>query len=279
MHDVASLPADDPAFVVLRDWVHHNFGIDFHRDQLDLLRYRVGALCDALGIDTIDLAARVMSGDRALSRRLAESVSTNYTYFFREPEVLEAFARTILPSVAGLPSVSRLSPPDGGELRIWSAAAASGDEAYTIAMVCREQLGELPVSILGTDLSERQVRFAEAASYPATHLDAVDPGRLLRYFEPVGAMHRVVSSLRRMCTFRRLNLTSLPWPFEQRFHVVFLRNVLYYFDPETRHRVLEACYDAVETGGWLVTSLTEPLHDVTTRWRRVDSALYRKVGL
>ena len=256
---------DDPMVPFLRDWVHQHFGIEFPLDQLDPFRYRVASLCDELGLDTQSLAARVTAGDVLLARRLADSVSTNYTYFFREPEVIELFRGTILPS---LPR----------ELRIWSAAAAGGDEAYTIAITCLEAMGEdAPVSILGTDISERQIRGAEAGVYPATHLEGLNQERLARHFTPAGlGLYGVVPSLRRMCTFRRLNLSLAPWPFEQRFHVIFLRNVLYYFDPPTRRQVVESCYDAIEPGGWLITSLTEPLHDVPTRWTRLHGALYRR---
>ena len=71
-------------------------------------------------------------------------------------------------------------------------------------------------------------------------------------------------------------LTERPWPFEQRFHVTFLRNVLYYFAPPTRRAVVEACFDAAEPGGWLVTSLTEPMLDLVTRWTQVRPGVFRR---
>jgi chemotaxis protein methyltransferase CheR len=86
----------------------------------------------------------------------------------------------------------------------------------------------------------------------------------------------VVPEVRNMCTVRRLNLTSDTWPFEQKFHLIFLRNVLYYFDPPLRVQILERCYDVTEPGGYLITSLTEPLLDLKTRWKAKGSAIYWK---
>jgi chemotaxis protein methyltransferase CheR len=89
---------------------------------------------------------------------------------------------------------------------------------------------------------------------------------------------RVVRELRELCTFRRMNLTQFPWPFENRFHIIFLRNVLYYFERPIRPRILECCYDVSVPGGWLLTSLTEPMLDIKTRWRRVAPAIYQRMG-
>ena len=268
MFDTAFAPEDARDLAVLRETVRARFGIHFTPERLPLFESHARALCASSGLSLPELLRRVLDGDPKLLARLAERVSTNYTFFFREAEVFDWVANTLFPVL----------PP--GPLRFWSAAASSGDEAYSMAMLALERLPDAAsrVRILGTDLSERQVLAAEQATYPAGQLSQTGQ-RLARWFEPAGlGQHRVRLEARALCTFRKMNLTASPWPFTQRFHVIFLRNVLYYFEPDVRRRVVEACYDAAEPGAWLITSLTEPMLDLATRWRPEAPALFRKDG-
>jgi chemotaxis protein methyltransferase CheR len=101
----------------------------------------------------------------------------------------------------------------------------------------------------------------------------------MAHFEQAGELRvRVRASVASMCVFRRMNLIQMPWPFQQRFHIVFLRNVLYYFDPAMRQQVVDACFEATEPGGWLVTSLTEPIIDAPRSWARLGPGIFRKEG-
>jgi chemotaxis protein methyltransferase CheR len=264
--DSGAGPADlAPA---LRAWVETHFGLHFAPSQHDAFRARLERFCRDVGLTHGALHRSLLAGDRALVLRLAEAMSTNYTGFFREPEAFAFLGDVILPAL-----------PPGEAVRVWSAASSSGEEACSLATVLCERLGEdahQRAQVLGTDLSDRQVRLAEEGVYAAPRLEALSPERRAR-FEPLGlGQWRAGASLRRLCTFRRLNLTQTPWPFAQRFHVIFLRNVLYYFAPQVRRAVIEACYDAAEPGGWLVTSFTEPMLDLETRWRQLRPAVFRK---
>jgi chemotaxis protein methyltransferase CheR len=257
-------PIDD-----LLAWIRTHFGLSFTGDQRGLIESRIGSFCGTVGHTVPSLLHQlVVLQDRALTLKLAEAVSTNHTFFFRESELFDLLAKEILPSIAARP------------IRIWSAAASSGDEAYSIAILANEVLGDAAqadVRILGTDLSERQLKTAEQAIYPAQQVASVSAARRHKWFQPAGLGQLAIRpEARRMCTFRRMNLTTQPWPFEQRFHVIFLRNVLYYFEPVTRRQVVEACYDAAEPGAWLITSLTEPMLDLTTRWSAIRPAVFRK---
>ena len=168
-------------------------------------------------------------------------------------------------------------------MHIWSAASATGDEAYTLAILAAEALGPAQaanrVYILGTDISAPVIKRAESGVYDMSHLEHTPEHLLKRYFEPVGlGEFRVVSHIRRMCTFRRLNLNAHPFPFRRSFDIVFCRNVLYYFEREQQRRALEALYGVTEPGGWLLTSLTELVRDMGTRWCWVGGGIYRKVA-
>jgi chemotaxis protein methyltransferase CheR len=263
-----SIALDDVTLAALRLWVRNQFGLCFAGDQEPLLRTRLEDFCAAQQVSPQALLLGLTAGQQSLVVRLAEAVSTNHTFFFREPETFAFLCQTIVPSLVGR------------EVRIWSAAASSGDEAYSIAMAAHECLGppaENLVRVLGTDLSERQVQSAERGLYSIHQMAALGSERKGRWFVPVGqSSFQAIPKLRSMCTFRRMNLTARPWPFEQRFHVIFLRNVLYYFEPRVRRDVVEACFDAAEPGAWLVTSLTEPMVDLVTRWTPVGPALFRR---
>jgi chemotaxis protein methyltransferase CheR len=260
--------ADDPTFQAIRGWIGERLGIRFADDQIGVLHRRLAGLVgeDAHALHQLWARLRAEDGDVAL--RVAEVASTNHSYFFREPETFAALTSTIVPT---LPV---------GPWRIWSAAASSGEEAYTLAMVL---LGVRPfgdVRILGTDISARALERAESGRYERDVLQHV-PAAYRHHFREHTATSgkatvEVSSAVRQLCTFRLLNLTQVPWPFAQRFHVIFLRNVLYYFDVDTRRRIIEACYDVAEPGAWLVFSLSEPLLNLRTRWVHAGPGLLRK---
>lgn len=270
MHDSiapVSVPSDDD-MEGIRSWVKDRLGIRFEEAQLGIFKTRMAMYCRAVHSNAKETLTRLKFGDSLVERAVAEVVSTNHTSFFREQEMFSYFVSTILPSL-----------PTDTPLRLWSAAASSGEEAYSMAYCIRHALGPAANAIvLGTDISERQVRRAEQALYPRTELAHL-PGQLRELLEPHGPDALTVHpGVKALCTFRRMNLTQFPWPFQQRFHVIFLRNVLYYFDSEMQERIIEACYEAVEPGGWLVTSLTEPMLGVTTRWQRFVPGVHRKTA-
>ena len=258
------------AYAAIRSWAQHHCGLAFASDQNgnELFEGRIDALCRDLAWTPESLLALLRSGNPDAALRVAEVLSTNYTFFRREPTMFDYLAQKVFPT---LPS---------GPLRFWSAATSSGDEAYSIAMTAHEYFGAdalTRVRILGTDLSARQVQMAEKGIYPREQAAPLDANRFQRWFTLVDRNQvKVAEPLRQLCTFRRMNLTHPSWPFNQKFHVIFLRNVLYYFDPPTRREILERCFDVAEDGAVLITSLTEPMVDVSTRWQALRPAVFRR---
>jgi len=269
----AAIPAAEAqAFESLRDWLDVHFGLHFSTGKRLSLYRRLCHLCGKLGLaDLNDLAQHLEANDLPrLPAELARISSTNHSFFFREPEVLRVFEARIIPSL-----------PEGGQWRVWSAAASSGEEAYTTAIILGERLGlpaaQQQVAILGTDISYLMIERAERGLYSEQKIEQVTDALRRRYFQPAGAgQWQVQPGLKQMCTFRRMNLNSRPWPFQQQFHVVFCRNVLYYFDQPTQMELVERLYDVIVPGGWLITSVTESLHWMTTRWRAVTTGVYHK---
>lgn len=262
---------DTAGYERIRSWLGDRCGISYPEHKADLLRQRLSRVTRSFSLEDLnDLAGEITKGGRQdVELAVMHAASTNHTFFFREPEVLEVFAKQILPAIA-----------DREQIRIWSAAASTGDEAYTIAMLVAEHLGPHAVkklAILGTDISAPVVERAELAVFSRRQTSQMDPAIKKRYMTPTGIeQYRVNENLRAACTFRRLNLKATPYPFAKQFQVVFCRNILYYFEPEDQIATLRALHDATEPGGFLITSVTEAVRDLSSDWIPVTTGVYRR---
>ncbi|WP_412563328.1 CheR family methyltransferase [Thalassobius sp. MITS945101] len=262
---------DHAGYERIRSWLGERCGISYPEHKADLLRQRLARVTRSFKLEDLnELAGAISKGGRQdVELAVMHAASTNHTFFFREPEVLEVFSKNILPQLA-----------DREQIRIWSAAASTGDEAYTIAMLVAEHLGAhalKKLAILGTDISAPVVERAELGVFSGRQLSQMDRTIKKRYMTPTGIeQYRVNESLRNTCTFRRLNLKATPYPFAKQFQVVFCRNILYYFEPEDQAATLRAIYDATEPGGFLVTSVTEAVRDLCSDWIPVTTGIYRR---
>lgn len=270
---INGIPADEiPYFELIREWIHTRTGLHYPERKYLLLYPRLKKLCWRLSLDNLkELYQHLQAHDvPGLAVEVAQAVSTNHTYFLREQETLQFFQEKIIPTL-----------PVNEPWRIWSAAAASGEEAYSLAILLTELLGldqqVSQIAILGTDLSQLMIQRAEQGIYDERRLELLPDYLKKRYFKPLGLNQwRIDPRLKQLCTFRRLNLMSHPWPFKNPFHVVLCRNVLYYFDRLHQQTLLERVYDETVPGGWLITSVTESLWGMNTPWRPVCSGVYRK---
>jgi chemotaxis protein methyltransferase CheR len=267
MSEALLLPEAVPVWVRLHDWVERHSGIVLAGGRSESFRIRVEALCQNERATPEQMLTRLERGDARVAMMIADAATTNYTQLFREREAFQLLADQVYPTL------------DPGPVRMWSAATSTGEEAYSLAIHAAYNLGPGTfgrVKVLGTDLSARHIETAEAGVYETARMPDLTPGERLA-FEPLSDSHwRVRPPYRDMCTFRRLNLLAPHWPFTQAFHVIFCRNVLYYFDSASRHRVLEAMYDVTAAGGWLITSFTDPTSDVRTRWSSVQPGVFRR---
>ena len=236
------------------------------------MRKRLTELARRLDLDSPNaLAARVRSERESMYGLLADTLSTNHTTFFREPIVLERIPRDIMSSL----------PRRVDRHRIWSAASSTGEEAYSVAMLLAEHLGadraQQEYAILGTDLVQRVVQQAERGRYSRAVVKGMSEDRKLKWFSKKGSdAFEVSAELKRMCTFRRLNLVNDNWPFNQKFSIILCRNVLYYFDKQTQTKILQGLYRVCEPGGWLLTSVSESLREIESKWVTLSTGIHRK---
>jgi chemotaxis protein methyltransferase CheR len=195
---------------------------------------------------------RVRGPSDPLVTAVVEAMTTNETSFFRDPPVFETLRTSILPDLVAKRSAAR-------RLRIWSAAASTGQEAYSVVMLLREHFPELSgwrVEVLGTDLSTAVLEKARIGVYSRFEVArGLSTERLGRWFRPKGADYQLDRSILDAVQFRPLNLVT-PGPLPQS-DLVLLRNVLIYFDLETRRRILTRVRAAMEPGSWLLLGTAE----------------------
>ena len=197
-------------------------------------------------------------------------LTTNETYFFREIKHFE-FLRT-----QALRERSRPQP-----FRVWSAASSSGEEAYSMAMVLADCMQTTPWEILGTDISTRVIEGARKALYSMERGRHIPPEYLKRFCRkgvgPYEGQLLVERSLRSHVSFRQVNLNAA-LPELGQFDIVFLRNVMIYFNNDTKRDVVARVISTIKPGGYFCVGHSESLNDITQAVKMVAPAIYRKEG-
>jgi chemotaxis protein methyltransferase CheR len=258
----------NPDFLFLRDLLHRHSAIVIDTSKDYLVEARLGPLAKREGLGSITaLVAKLRSEGAAspLLRRVIDAMTTNETLFFRDVHPFEALRDKLLPEL--------LERRTSHELNIWSAACSSGQEPYTIAMMLREgfpRLASWKVEILATDLSPTMIAKARKGLYGKIEVNRGLPLPLLaKYFEQQGSDYQISGDLRKMMSFRELNLAG-PWPAMGPFDVVFLRNVLIYFDVETKKSILSRVVRLLRPDGYLLLGAAETTLNLEERFERLQ---------
>lgn len=209
-----------------------------------------------------------------LQRAVAEAMTINETSFFRDRRLFDALRHTIIPRLIESNSAER-------KLRIWSAAASTGQEAYSVAMLICEhfpQLADWDVKIIGTDISTQVIDNARRGIYRRLDVNRGLPARLLvSYFTRDGEQWEISPRLKSMCEFHTGNLCGV-LPRLPRFDLVLLRNVLLYFTPQDRQNVFRGVHRHMSPNGYLFLGASEQAEDSTDLFQaefRDDFYFYR----
>ena len=222
--------------------------LERHRELLGRRSQRLGVRGGA-GLDQLLGAAE--EGEAEATRRVISLLTTNFTGFFRHPAHFEVAAAHALRAVLRR-----------GAARLWSAAAATGEEPYSLAMGLMEvfRREDPPATVLATDIDVEALAVAERGEYGARALRAVEPERSARFFsETAVGRWGVAPAVRRLVEFQGLNLAGVAWPVEGPFDVIFCRNVLMYLEAGHRYAVLERMASLLAPEGWLILDPTEHL--------------------
>ncbi len=227
-------------------------GHDFSHYKRTTLERRIARRTQLLRVASIEEYAARLQQDRAEVERLFQDLLISVTDFFRDPPAFEALARLALPSLL------RDRDPDV-PLRIWVPGCASGEEAYSIAMLLQEQLAQLDappgVQVFATDIDEMALAVARQGRYEASITAQVTPERLARFFVADGAGYQVAKSIRARCLFSLHNLISDP-PFG-RMDLIACRNLLIYFDSDLQRLLIPVFHYALAPGGFLFLGSAE----------------------
>jgi chemotaxis protein methyltransferase CheR len=267
-------------FRLLRDLIYDYCGIHFADDNAYIIQRRLQPRLDALSLlDYAEYYRYLRSCDDAARKfeleEIVDRVTNNETYFFRESYQLEAFRDEILPELYR-------NKPRGRRLSVWSAGCASGEEAYTIAILILESglFHDWEVRVFGNDISRRCLTVARKAHYGRSSFRATDERLLRRYFRESEGKQQVRDEVRALCSFGQINLIDeAMMRLVGDIDVVLCRNVLIYFDLASRKRVIENLRKKLVAGGYLLLGHSESLINLTTAFDLVhlkNDMVYRK---
>ena len=254
-------PAD---YEFLRKLLKERSGLDLSADKQYLVESRLVPLARRAGLSGIsDLVLKMKSGAETLIVAVVEAMTTNETFFFRDKIPFDHLRDTVMPALLR----SRASRKT---IRIWSAACSTGQEPYSIAM-CLKEMAQLltgwRIEIVATDLSQDVLEKARAGIYSQFEVQRGLPIQLLvRYFTQMGELWQLVPEIRSMVQHRHLNLLQ---DFAQlgKFDLIFIRNVLIYFDQETKASMFERLLKVIEPDGMLMLGAAESVVGVTDAFR------------
>ncbi len=254
------LSSESEAFV--QELLARHAGLVFTPQQSQLLDSRLTSLAKTQGLDDANrlVAALKASPSSPLLDNVIDAVTTHETSFFRDQQAFLALKDELLPDLIARRRRTRA-------LSIWSAGCSTGQEPYSLALLLLEQFPELAnwqLNILGTDVSRAAVARARKGTYSALELRrGLGEAARDRYFERRESEWRVCDAVRRMVHWEVLNLTA-GWPTLRSFDLVMMRNVLIYFTPEARSRILARTANHLARDGYLLLGISESTFGVST---------------
>jgi len=270
----------DRDYEFIRELVYNHSRINLGPDKKELVSARLGNRLRATNQTSIGEYCRFLQdkkGEEELSH-LIDAISTNYTYFFREPTHFQFLTQNVVPEM-----LLRRKQENWPSFNVWSAACSTGEEPYSLAISLAKALDRespaWPVRIEATDISHRVLQRARVGVYRQEALQKVPPDLLRNSFQkgfgPQDGNYRVKSFLQETVTFRQMNLLEGAPPFSDRFHVIFCRNVMIYFDRPTQEELIRKLGRLLVPGGYLMVGHSESLTGVCHELELVTSAVYR----
>jgi chemotaxis protein methyltransferase CheR len=253
-----------------RELIYGASGITLGDEKVSLLEGRIRKRMSSLNVSCPDEYFELIEADLSGSEllHLLDAVSTNTTYFYREPEHFTFFTDL----------VARHAAAGNRRMRIWCAASSSGEEPYTLAIIAAEQHSKIPdLKVLATDISTKVLRRAVTGTYPVEAVERLPPWMRERGFVRNGDLYSVSPFISSHVVFKRLNLVEIPYPLQGPIDVIFCRNVMIYFDIPVRQKIIDQFVRLLAPGGHLFLSHSENLLAVKHPFKRVGSSVFQKV--
>jgi chemotaxis protein methyltransferase CheR len=260
----------DSEFKLFQSWLHQSTGINLSSAKKALVAGRLSKRLKHLDLKSFgDYFQFIRSHAAAEELQIAiDLLTTNETYFFREPKHFEFMSEKILPTL--IPAK---------KFRVWSAASSSGEEAYSIAMTLANELTSTAWEIFGSDISTDMLRIARGGHYPIARARTIPTDMLSKYcLKGTGGQEGtflVERNLRNKVSFAQINLNE-NLPDVGQFDLIFIRNVMIYFDQDTKCKVIERLLPHLKSGGYLFVSHSESLNGITNRLQIISPSIYKK---
>jgi chemotaxis protein methyltransferase CheR len=260
----------DAEFAQFQRLIYQIAGISLADSKKVLLVGRLGKRLKALDLDSFSEYYKLVSSGNAPDERqtMVDLLTTNETYFFREEAHFDYLRQVILPQ-----------HPPGQSFDIWSAASSTGEEIYTLSMVLADELGvNASWSILGSDISTHVLAIAQRGMYWLDRTRGLPQSYLKKYclkgVRSQEGSFLIAPELRRHARFMQINLnTTLPEI--GKFHVIFLRNVMIYFDNDTKRKVVARLVEKLRPGGYLIVGHSESLNGINETVKPIKPTIYR----
>jgi chemotaxis protein methyltransferase CheR len=261
------------SFKYIQEFLLNRVAIVLQEDKQYLIDSRLRPVVSKYGFtDLDDLVTHLrQSADDNLHTDLIDAMTTNETYFFRDPNLFEIMTKNVLPTLLEARQKKR-------RLQIWSAACSTGQEPYSVAMEIRENMADfanVDLHLLATDVSSASLVRATAGTYRKFEVNrGLSMKYLQRYFTLQGIDYHLNNEVREMVDFRYINLIG-KWPFDLAPDLVMLRNVLIYFDVDVKKRILQRVREVMAPDGYLMLGSAETTLNLDVNFKRVFPGIYR----
>ncbi|MGM0444471.1 MAG: CheR family methyltransferase [Fibrobacterota bacterium] len=267
----------DDEFRRISRLVYDKFGINLTDKKRTLVNSRLQAILRKYRFTSFSTYINYLenSRDSAPLTELVNRISTNHTYFFREIQHFEFLRTTLLPEVSAFHRQR-----NSRRIKVWCAAASSGEEPYSLAIEMMEYFGyeydKWDAGLLATDISEEALGKARRGQYSPDRLKPIDEKLRRKYFTRKDNIYEVKDFLKKEVLFRKFNLIDKTFRLKGNFDLISCRNVMIYFDRKTKTELVNKLYDQLRPGGYLFTGHSESLNSLPHRFRLVRSAVYQK---
>jgi chemotaxis protein methyltransferase CheR len=265
----------DAEFRRIRDYIKANYGINMGDEKKSLIYSRLRATLVKGGFNDFaeyfDFLIADKTGEAIIN--FVDRVTTNHTFFMRETDHFDYFRDKVLPYLEETHAGKK-------EICLWCAGCSSGEEPNTLQMILQDHFEgkSWNTEILATDISSNVLNKAVHSVYPNDRLAALPAAWRKKYFQKYDDNNlAVVDRIKNNIIYRRFNLMENTYNFRKKMHVIFCRNVMIYFDNETRDQVVERFYNASDSGGYLFIGHSESLTHTKTKYKYIMPAIYRKM--
>ncbi|MBD7911707.1 CheR family methyltransferase [Clostridium cibarium] len=262
-------------FNQLARYIKDNYGINLKEEKKILLIGRLHTVLAEHNLESFSQYYQYLIGDRTgkAAITLINKITTNHTYFMRENNHFHYMRENVLPSLA--------NTIKDRDLRIWCAGCASGEEAYTIAMIldefCQREKLCWDKKLLATDISENVLSMAISGIYSKEQVSPLPDRWKKEYLKKYDEDNFVfIDKIKDEIVYRKFNLMDSIFPFKKKFHVIFCRNVMIYFDNDTKDKLICKFYDNMEYGGYLFIGHSESLNGGLGGFKYIMPSVYRK---